>query len=74
MFRLFFLMIAVIFGYMLWRIVRVVSRGTRGETMEEDRPPYRPSAQTFKDVHDATFEDVQTPKRDDTAERPGPGT
>ena len=66
MYRLFFLMIALIFGYMLWRIVRVVLRsgrpvqGEHGRTMHVPQPPGKP-AQAFKDVKDAEFEDLKPP-------------
>lgn len=67
MYRLFFLMIAFIFGYMLWRIVRVVMRsGVRppGEDGPSGRASGRPSTpvQSFKDVKDAEFEDLNPPR------------
>jgi|WetSurMetagenome_2_1015567.scaffolds.fasta_scaffold46493_2 hypothetical protein len=77
MYRLFFLIIAVIFGYMLWRIVRVVTRGGQmpgndGTTIRSNTP--RTPARTYKDVKDAEFEDLKPGRSDGPAGPPGPAS
>jgi len=77
MYRLFFLMIAAIFGYMIWRIVRVVIRsggpsaGKDGSSMRTPQGPQKP-AQPFKDVKDAEFEDLKPPGSDGPSGQSGP--
>jgi hypothetical protein len=64
MLRLFYLMIGAILAFMFWRIIRIVFRngGSRGRG-EETLPTGRrdPGVESFKDVQDATFEDIQPP-------------
>jgi hypothetical protein len=77
MYRLFFLVIAVIFGYMLWRIVRVVTRGGRmsgndGATLGSQAR--RTPARTYKDVKDAEFEDLTPGRPDAPPGQSDPGT
>jgi hypothetical protein len=74
MYRLFFLMIAAIFGYMLWRIVRVVMRSGGGSSGGDGTVGRAPGSngkptESFKNVKDADFEDLNPP---DTGGSPGP--
>ncbi len=65
MFRLFFLMIGIIFAFMLWRIIRIVMRGggTGGlddRTAGGGRKPEEPD-RAFRNAKDAEFEDLKPP-------------
>jgi hypothetical protein len=78
MYRLFFLIIAVIFGYMLWRIVRVVTRGggrmTGNDGATLSSQARRTPARTYKDVKDAEFEDLKPGRPDGPSGQSGPGS
>ena len=68
MLRLFYLMIAAIFAFMLWRIVQIVMRtsgGRRDGVSMPDAGGPHDAEKPYMDVKDAEFEDLKPPPKED---------
>ena len=66
--RLLLVLMATAFAYLMWRIVRVMSRtgGVRNDGGVFGNPP--PPGETFSNVQDADFEELSPPGgKDDPA-------
>ncbi len=65
MLRLFQMAIVVMFGYLLWRTFRIMSRSSKRDNRSIYDPPERePEKKQFRDVKDAEFTDLKSSEKE----------
>lgn len=66
--RLFLLMLVFLFAYMMWRMIKIMTRmGGSNRRSIYDQPKPQEPVQKFKDVKDAEFEEIKKPAPGDTS-------